>query len=148
MTEFLDNLIANGKGERCPCCERYAQVYKRKLSKPVVRQLYKLLSLGGDKNFIHASKLISPGVTGSGDLGKAKYWGLVEQKPHHPDEKKSSGFWKLTEMGVFFLNEEAYIRKTLYIYNDKIIKQSSEELLVSDIREAGFDYQKLLKGEV
>jgi hypothetical protein len=145
MQEDFRQRLLSGEKMDCPCCGRYAQVYQRRLHTSIALQLIELYKLGGTYDYIHASKLIPKGVSGAGDLSKAKYWGLISEK--QPDgNQKSSGFWMLTDLGVQYVTDRAKVPYIAHVYNDTVLGFSSR---LSGIREAlseKFDYQQLMEG--
>lgn len=141
--DFMEALYRGAK-MNCPCCGRYAQIYKRKFNSGMACQLIKLLNLKGDKIFVHASDLILRGVAGAADLTKSKYWGLIEPMPHEEGEKKSSGFWRLTEKGFFFVTGKTSIPEYAFIYDDDVLDYSSKEIFIKQALENKFDYLKLM----
>lgn len=141
--EYLETLKA-GKKEACPCCGRWAQVYKRSISETVAAQLIRLHHLGGDHLYIHASKLIPDGQSGSGDLGKAKYFGLIVEMPHDKGAKKSSGYWKLTQNGVDYVRGLHAIPTFCYVFDDKVLEFSEKLEFITDTVGRKFDYEALI----
>lgn len=147
MQENFLQMLLNGFKGRCRACGRHAQVYNRSIHFTTAWQLIRLYRLGGAYGFIHASRLIPPGQTGTGDLGKAKYFGLIEQKGHDEGKKKHSGYWKLTERGVLFVRGNIPIEEFVGIFDDKVISKATKLVNIQDCLGKKFDYQKLMEGE-
>lgn len=140
---FLNDLKNNKDGLTCPCCNRFAKIYKRRLHATIASQLIKLYKLGGANNYIHTKHL----VVGSGisDFSKAKYWGLIEANPELPtDGKKTNGTWRLTNKGVNFIKGNSTISKYILIYQDAPLGESSESVNIYDVLEDKFNYQQLM----
>lgn len=143
MDEIFQSNLLRGEAMLCPCCKRFAKVYKRRLHSAVIQQLIKLYQLNGANVFVHASKLIPEKQTGAGDFTKAKYWGLIEQSTNKNPKLKTNGFWRLTKLGVGFIENWQVIPKFLWIFDDKIIKVSDESVNISQIYN-NFDYRELI----
>lgn len=141
--EFKKELL-NGKKMICPCCDRYAQVYRRRIYSTPAAQLILLKKLGGAENFIHSSRLVFSGATSVGDFAKAKYWELIEEKPNTDEDKNRSGFWRLTEMGFAFVNGDMTIPEFVYIFNDGIIDWSDKEVKIQDCLGEKYSYTELM----
>lgn len=143
MENFIDKLKEGFEGN-CPCCNRFAKVYKRHIHTGIALQLIELYKKGGDKEYIHASELIAPGLTSSSDLSKGKYWDLIETKPADTDDKKSSGFWKLTQTGIDFVNMDVEIKKYVLIFDDKVIGLDGNYINISQCLGDKFSYKELM----
>mgnify|MGYP003636084195 CR=1 FL=1 len=142
--DFFNKLKHADKGLICPCCDRFAKIYSRKLTATTCRELICLYNTGGDFNYIHASKLVFEGLACC-DIGKAKYFGLVVLGDNENPEKKTSGCWKLTSAGIRFVKGFLSIPKYVHIYNDKVLSfDDSEELYIQDCLGNKFNYQELM----
>lgn len=146
-TEFMSRII-DGEKFNCPCCERHSQLYKRKIHSDAAKKLVKLKTLGGDKDFVHTSLLLDRGNTSVGDFSKAKHWGLIVEKPNGDNtSKKTSGFWKLTELGDAFVMNKVHIRQHAHVFNDELFGFSGENVNIIDcLSGKGFNYYELMRG--
>lgn len=131
----------------CPHCGRWAQVYRRTLHTSVCLQLAALYRADGSMDYVHTSKLLRAGSTGTGDFCKAKYWNLIQSKPdHEQDEKKSSGYWMLTTKGLDFVRHGGFIEKYALIYDDKVIGYKGPMVTFQQCVGKKFNYLELLEG--
>lgn len=143
--DFWKRLNA-GESLDCPCCKRHAMIYTRKIHTSIALQLINLYRLGGHVAYIHTSKLIAPGSSGIGDFSKAKYWGLIEPKENTDDDKKSSGYWRLTSIGIAFVRGKQSVAGAALVFDDKVIGFTDDP---TDIRAAlghKFSYDELMNG--
>lgn len=141
---FLDRL-KKGDEMTCPCCGRFAKIYKRRLHTSIALQLIQLYRLGGSVAYVHASQLIGDGVAGAGDFTKAKYWNLIE--PMTVDtggEKKASGYWKLTVEGWRFVKAGMSIPEFAILYDDKVLEMAGRMVSIQDCLGKKFDYSALM----
>lgn len=137
--------LLSGQKTDCPCCGRYAQVYKRHINCTIARQLI-MLHKKADRNYLHASLLIPSGQTGQGDLTKAKYFKLIEAMPEESEVKKSSGFWRLTEKGLGFIKGEILIPEYVLIFDDNVIGVSETHIdIKQSLASGGFNYSDLME---
>jgi len=141
---FLESLKKGWKGD-CPCCGRWAQIYRRTIHAAAAIQLMRLYMLGGyDGLFVHASRLIPAGQSGSGDLSKAKYWDLIREKPHDKGAKKSSGYWSLTTKGVGFVTKTLMVPQYAYVFDDRVLALSPELMDIKSALGQKFDYEEIM----
>lgn len=75
IKEAFQRDLREGHKSDCPCCGRYAQIYRRRFHSSMAAQLIKLYQLAPHGEFVHASELILPNMTGIGDFSKAKNTG-------------------------------------------------------------------------
>lgn len=141
--DFKNRLIAGSKSD-CPCCGRYAQVYKRRIYSTPAAQLILLKTLNGANEFVHSSRLLFNGTTSVGDFAKAKYWELIEEKPNTSDEKNRSGYWKLTELGFRFVLGDIVIPEYVYIFDDKVIEWAGKDVSIKDCLGKKYNYSELM----
>lgn len=141
---FIQRLV-NGAKEDCPCCGRYAQMYDRKLYATIGRKLIKLYRLGGATEYVHTSRLVEQGETGIGDFGKARYWNFIEEQPITQDNKKKSGYWKLTAFGVDFVTGRIRVASRVMLFDDRVYGFSEELINIRECLESGgFNYNELM----
>lgn len=151
---FYDKLefssrIKSGEKFNCPCCGRWAQVYRRRIHATMARQIIELYSLGGGKarQFVHASLLIPKGETGVGDIGKAAYWGLVEKMNHEDQSKKHSGLWRITETGIGFAEGTRNVRAIAVVFDNNVIDWDGPDVSIEDCLKDKFNYGELMGGK-
>lgn len=142
--EFASKLNAGFKGD-CPCCGRYAQIYKRRLYDTAVRMLIMLYKLGADQDYVHYSLAVMNFSHGHiGDFNKAKYWDLIRQKPYESFEKSAAGSWKLTQEGIDFIQGRASIPEFAYIFDDRVLGFSENRVNVREALGKKFNYEELM----
>lgn len=145
---FKARLKAGNKCD-CPVCGRHAQLYRRKFHASMALQLIRLYRLGGTAHYIHASKLIIDGVSGSGDFSKAKYWELIFQKPTGDDDaSKSSGLWILSDKGERFVRGLIRIPREVMVFDDRVEGISTETVSIQEALGSKFNYRELMEARV
>jgi hypothetical protein len=137
------------KGAVCPCCKRFAKVYKRKLNSGMAYVLIRLYRVRGFEpthinQFIGEQKMTASMVGGV----LLHQWGLIEEIPGDDDGpvKYQSGFYRVTELGARFVTDRVRVRKFVHLYDNKLLRVAADDETVS-IREAltdKFDYQELM----
>ncbi len=119
--------------QRCGECGRPNNVYTRKLSSTMAKNLIRLYHLGQTadgvnehydydkaKLYFHVRQFDREAARG--EFGVLQMWGLVEEKANEDSTKKTSGMWRLTPEGEKFVTLASKIPK--YV----IIKWGSEHL--------------------
>lgn len=141
--EFLDKLMLMPKFEtHCECCGRFAKVYKRTIGRSAIKQLIKIYRQYGT-NWVHSNQVVT---YSNADFGHAKYWGLVELQRNENFNTRTSGFWRLTDLGVRYLEDKVAISKYVLTYGDEVQGVSQELLFISETKFKNFNYQELMSG--
>lgn len=155
----LRNEVIQGRKEgcHCPICGKYAREYKRQVNLTMVQTLW-LVKDWYDNNdpsltkWLHINDMLNelPSKSrpvkggGSGDWGKLRYWGLIEQKPGvRNDGSAHNGHWRITQKGIDFLMDRIKIPKFVVVYNKKLIRVSDESVGVQDCLKK-FSYRELM----
>ncbi len=131
------------KGVLCPCCGQMVKLYKRKMYATMIRDLIALYHLRHDM-FHHVTDFCSK-KAGGGDFAKLRYWGLVEEstipgKPH----KRKAGFWKITEIGIAFVEGRAFRPQYVLVYNQHARFYEGDNVNVEQALGEDFNYQELM----
>lgn len=140
-------------GAACPCCQQFAKIYRRQIHSGMAYGLVILYQLDPTgKSFWHLKDITKTGNAYSiaGDFAKLEYWGLIEEQELLSEgEKKSSGSWRLTELGIRFVRREAKVNKYTRIYNGKALKNSDNQPQVTIDQCLGkkFSYYELMGWE-
>lgn len=136
-----------GKGGRCPVCDQFAKVYKRKIYARAVVGLIRIYNLTeDDESYYHITKINPTNVSGGGDFAKLVHWGLAEEMPKDPEDKKkkTSGFWRITPLGRDFVELKATVPAYIMTYNSQCLKVFGEPSTIKDALGEHFDYEKLM----
>ena len=140
------------KGSNCPCCSQFVKLYKRKLASTPSRMLIKLNYLGD--GWHHVSKLVKGiSLTGSNDFSKLAYWQLIEEKQNTDEDKKTSGFWRITTKGVLFVENKIKIPSHVFIFNGKKMFSvgnrgfSDKTINIVDCLGKKFSYNELMNND-
>lgn len=148
-------------GARCPCCDQYSKRYRRKLSSGIARwmiALERLHQIGLE--WVHVSWIaavvggtlpstakalpIGQSPIGTGDYAKARYWGLIEDRPSSTASKKDSGYWKITEKGRLFVTTGTVLASHVILYNNECQGFDGDPISIRDALGSRFDYAELM----
>jgi len=138
---------------KCECCGGRSKVYAYKLGS-YARVLCWMAHMdrvsknsSGDPLFWHVPS--SGAINGGGDYAKLRYWDLIAPQPTNSDPKKrSSGMWKLTDLGRDFVYERTSVSSTCYYRHPEggVIGFEPEQIGIRDALGKHFDYQALMNG--
>jgi hypothetical protein len=147
-TEFLRTLPAGGAV--CPCCLRFAKVYRYKITSGMARCLIWLVGQGPKYadvgGWVHLPEKAPRHVLTSNSIGKLKYWGLVEAKFNEDSRKKESGIWRPTQDGLRFVRRQQTVHSHAVVYNDELLRFDGEGIEIKTALKNPFDYEKLMAG--
>lgn len=137
------------RGTHCPCCGQYAKRYKRRIHYTMAKLLIHFYRVNQDQQFMHYTDIIA--ATGvdefrGGDFTKLQLWGLIIEKPKAEDEdKKASGYWKITDKGCAFVEGKVEVPMHAYIYNNRVRGFSDDKFVsIKDCLGKKFSYSELM----
>lgn len=132
------------KGVECPCCTQFVKLYPLKIPAVAVADLIKLYNLVERNHgvFDHVSRFSN---LASRSFAKLHYWKLIEQQPNDDAEKRTSGMWALTRLGVEFVEGDAKVPEKSYIFNMKCYGTSPNEVGIQQALGNKFNYEELMR---
>jgi hypothetical protein len=139
------------KGLHCPCCNQWVRLNPYTCHHSRARVLIILHKATVEyrtdpSGFIHVEDyLVDLGVKIKGVVGKMKYWGLVEAMPNDDPSKKTSGYWRITDKGMQFVNREITVPQKAFVFDDKVYKFSTNEISIVEALGKKFDYSELMQ---
>ena len=72
---------------------------------------------------------------------------MIERQVNEDTSKKTSGMYKITELGKVFVNMKVSVPKSVHIYNARKYGESTEMITIVDALGTKFDYEKLMNNE-
>lgn len=124
----------------CPCCDRKAYLYKRRINRGMCEALLRLYRLPGEWHHIST---FDPKRS---DFPVLQHWDLIESRGDAPDDDhaKSSGYWRLTARGCAFAQDALEVRTYVILYDG--IPQGFELPLTTISKVVGeFHYRELME---
>jgi hypothetical protein len=126
----------------CPCCKQDVKVYKRQLNRTMAKALIRLHFF--DEEWVHVPSVIGFSRMG-GDFAKMGWFGLVEEKDAvKEDGNPHAGYWRIKELGRDFVREAAKVPAHIFIYNNRILKKSEEQIGIRQALGKKFNYDELM----
>lgn len=136
------------KGVTCPCCTQFVKLYKRPAHATMALTLIRMYhSDNKNKGAWFNVKQLVKGIsdTGTNDFSKFRHWGLVEEAPNDTD-KKTSGFWRITDEGRKFVEGKTTITKNILLFNKKSYGFMGPKIAIKEVLGEKFNYEELMNG--
>jgi hypothetical protein len=144
--------LLDGKELECPCCGRFAKLYKRGITSTMARFLIWIdKESGAGRPWIspadkHKELAAANVLVSGGDHAKLRYWGLLEEMPLEGEDgaKKSSGYWRITERGREFVNDKLEVPQYAHLLFGKVVDFSESTTHISKALGKHFNYRELM----
>ena len=133
--ESLHRRVRDGEEVICPVCDKIRAMRHRPLYCEMAKFLYHLACLGMESEWVDIKDIDVRG----GDYAKLVHWDMVEQ------HSKDSGLWRITEKGDDFVHERIRVPKSIWLYNNQLIRVSDEETDFAEALGEEFDRTKLMR---
>lgn len=141
------------KGAPCPCCTQEVRMYRRKIYGTQAAALINFYRKFDHNSYHHKSELASkrdsaPTFFGSGEFAKLSLWGLIEEKiKDDSSDKRTSGYWKITQKGIDFVHGKLSVPKYIRTFNSHTYGSVGENVYIQDCLGEKFSYQDLMEGK-
>jgi hypothetical protein len=140
------------KGVSCPVCNQLVKIYNRKFNSGMARILIEIFRYDAESKpengYFHIHRVMTARRLNATNMeySKLKYWGFIESKKESAlPEKKSTGFWRITEKG------KSFVQNKIMVYSHIVLDQNGRFLGYNgeyiDIRSAlgqKFNYSELM----
>lgn len=132
-------------GFKCGCCGQFVKRYARPLNCNMALALI-VLYKSGIRDFIHLEDLMSKkGYKRCGDASYLVHWRFLEKcKEKREDGSKRNGKYKITSLGLMFVENKIKARAKCYIFNNKSEGLIGEEITIMDALNDKFNYNTLM----
>jgi hypothetical protein len=145
-TKLYDELRS---GAICPCCHQFVKMYKRKLNSGMALTLLRIHYHHKTEWVQVKSFLRIHQYTNSHDWTLLRFWGLMEEYDQDPEDesKKSNGIWKVTPMGIDFIERRIRVKSHILTYNGRCYGMEGKEIDILDAlgKKNQFHYQELMQ---
>jgi hypothetical protein len=157
VQDVVDFIAANvDHGCICPCCGRYAKLYRRRMYAGMAATLVHIYRKFRDDppegGWLHVEQYLKsvPNAPPQlrGDYHKLRFWGLLERRPGpSPAGDPVVGRYRITTAGSLFARNQSAVASYVHIYQDAALEFSGDPVnVVQVLVGGGFDYQELLEG--
>lgn len=127
-------------GVACPVCGQRAQLYKRTITSTMARALIVMWNEAG-LDWVHLPTLVG---ALRADEAKLVHWGLIEEQPDERDDGGRAGIWRITDLGVRFVQGEAKVPKYACIYNKRCFGHEGPDVTIHECLGVKFRLDELL----
>lgn len=133
-----------GDGGRCPCCRRWGKINGYQITSTQVRGMIWMLKRFRRNQWVELAKA-PKWVLRSKSMATLHHWNLLENKSKKDDEdKRSSGFWRLTQTGRNYLRCHITLPKYAFVFDNTLVKFSKEHVDVIQSLGKKFSYEELM----
>lgn len=133
-------------GGKCAVCDRWGKVYKRNINKTMAKGLIWLYQNKGEVDgWVHIPTKAPKWLTASNQLATLHWWNLVERKSKDESHKaKFSGIWRTTPLGDAFVTAQRTMPKSVFTYNNTVIRFGTKEAYIYECFKERFDYDQIM----
>jgi hypothetical protein len=129
------------EAKHCPCCGQLCKLYRRKLNSNMAVFLISLVRefrLTGQ--WVHYKKCHFTGR----DYSYLLIWGLAMTGEDDSGEKRTSGFWKPTQLGLDFVDGEIEVASHVFLFDNEVQGFSPEFVSIREALGNKFNYTELM----
>ncbi len=144
IDEAKDYLSKNWEqGVECPCCKQMVKLYQRKLTTTMALGLIDLYKQtgGNTDRAVHIKKI---SIVNGGEFAQMKRWDLIDDETNDQDNKRTSGLWHITPIGIDFVLGRSQTFAYMYTYNGKTIRHSTELIDIKHALGDKFNYREMM----
>ena len=134
-------------GCRCPHCDQYMKLYKRKLNSGMASTLIRIFNWDKkhpDEYLQVKEHLRVKAYHNTHDWTLLRFWGLILPKNNKKDEKGSSGYWKITNKGRDFVIGNINVPTHIFHYNQKFYGYGKSNIDIKGGLGNRFSYAELM----
>ena len=132
------------KGGRCPCCRRWGKIHAYQVTSTHVRGMIWMLKRFRRNEWIELSKA-PKWMLRAKTMSILQHWNLLERAiKQKDDDRRGSGFWRLTQTGRNFLRRHITIPKYAFIFDNTVLKFSKEHVDAVQSLGKKFSYEELM----
>ena len=120
FTDAIKDMIANSskKSVRCPCCQHDHKIYKKSISSRLAQTMIDMYN-DNQQGWVHVPQTRTTECQNYADL---KFWGFIimaTPNDKHSIGGRTTGYWRLTDAGVDFMQGNSTAAKYAHIYNNQ-----------------------------
>ena len=84
------------------------------------------------------------GAQHSNEEPKLRYWGLLEEELELRPDGGRAGWWRVTELGEWFVLKEATVPRYARIYDNRCLSLVGDQVSITDALGTKFNYDDLM----
>jgi hypothetical protein len=142
------DIAIRDEGDHCPCCGKWGKVYKVGISHAMMKALLWMASNHGQE-WIDMPRQAPRWLIQTYTFATLKWWRLIERMPldfgfEDGQEKKFSGYWRVTPIGMQFAKGLVQVPKNVYLYDNSLMDVSTETIYIKDCVGKKFNYSEIM----
>jgi hypothetical protein len=138
---YVKERLGEPTGVVCPACERAAAIHDRTLSSSMAQALIVMFKAGEYENRAWFNMPKINHLWPSRDEAMLAYWGLIEtHKEVDPSVTGRRGWWRLTSLGVEFVQRKVAVPGHAKVYNGRALEVCGAPVSITDALGTGFTY--------
>jgi hypothetical protein len=143
--EFAAARASGRKRVVCPCCDKPANFYKRKLNSGMVDVLIRIYRAAGGSpgEIVSIEQIFGSRKQDHRDWPLLRHWGLVQPASRRDSHKNAQGLWRITPLGIAFVEDKIAVAKYIVFIDGEPTEREGE----TTVREAlgnAFSYPELM----
>lgn len=148
--EYLAKISANylkvlqGDGGHCPCCKRFGKYNAFTITQKNAQALVWIYKNGGVDDWANTAKNAPREFMQAKTFTNMRYWGLIEPHPNDNKEKKGSGYWRITQKGINYMNGQMRLPKKAFVYNRKLVGFGEQQIYFSECFKERFNFEEVM----
>lgn len=148
--EYLAKISANylkvlqGDGGHCPCCKRFGKYNGFTITQKNAQALVWIYKNGGVDDWANTAKNAPREFMQAKTFTNMRYWGLIEPHPNDKKEKKGSGYWRITQKGINYINGQMRLPKKVFIYNRKLVGYGEQHVYFKECFKQQFNFEEVM----
>lgn len=143
-------LGVNDHPNRCLLCDQNAKAYRRKLYDSMAVGLIRIYKRNfKNDEWIHIPSMFRDAkICSANDGSLLRHWGLIERLQSERDDGSDRvGFYRITDLGRAFAEEDVRIPSHAYLYNQILLGlDPSEKVSIKEALGKRFSYYELMRG--
>jgi len=154
LRAWLQAKLHAGDKMNCPVCDRYTQMYNRKITSSMAFILIKLcrhFESNPTANWLHVANFLSSlpmlaemrASVSHSDWTKLRFWNMIEEMPG-TNGKPRAGYWRPTQVGYDFVDASIDVPHHAYVINNSVVGWSTERTDILYALGDKFDYRELI----
>lgn len=136
------------KGYCCKICGSFIKAYHRSFNSNMALALL-VLYKSGITDYVHLENLLlDNGYKRCGDFTYLIHYRLIERlKEKREDGSKKNGMYKITSLGIMFIESKGSVKSKFIIQNNKLLGFEGADVYIKDVISKKFNFNELMNNK-
>jgi len=149
MNSDLMLLASRSEGTRCPCCDKFVKIYRRKFNSGMALTLIHIYQAARKTNneWLNVAHHMLDKIPNwiPYDYGKLVWWDLLKKHPGKTDDGNSKGLYRITRKGAQFVKKQIKIRSHAIEYMSNVQDFDGDQISIEQALGKKFNYNELMQ---